>query len=114
MTGLLLKWLLNCCALFIVMKVIPGIQINHIQNLLMATVVIALLNMFVRPVIILLTLPVTLLTLGLFALVVNGLIFSLAAHLVPGFYVAGFGTAFLAALLYSLLSSVLNLMFGTK
>ncbi len=114
MTGLLLKWALNCCALFLVMKLVPGIQINHLQNLLMATAVLALLNLFVRPVIVLLTLPVTLLTLGLFALVINGLIFYFAAFLVPGFHVAGFGAAFLAALLYSLFSSVLNLLFGSK
>ncbi|NTV48400.1 MAG: phage holin family protein [Geobacteraceae bacterium] len=114
MTRLVLKWALNSFALFLVMKLIPGIQINRFQDLLLATLVIGLLNVFLRPIIILLTLPVTLLTLGLFTLVVNGLMFYLAAHLVSGFQVAGFGSAFFAALLFSLFSFILNTAFGTK
>ena len=114
MTRLILKWALNSFALFFVMKMVPGIHINHFQDLLLATLVISLLNVFLRPVLILLTLPVTLLTLGLFTLVINGLIFYLAAYLVPGFYVTGFGAAFVAALLFSLFSSILNMAFGTK
>ena len=114
MTRLVLKWALNSFALFIVMKTISGIQIDRFQDLLLATLVIGLLNVFLRPVIILLTLPVTLLTLGLFTLVINGLIFYTAANLVPGFHVAGFGAAFIAAFLFSMFSFVLNLFFGTK
>lgn len=114
MTRLVLKWALNSFALFIVMKLLPGIQIDRFQDLLLATLVIGLLNAFLRPIIILLTLPVTLLTLGLFTLVINGLMFYLAAHLVSGFHVTGFGAAFVAALLFSLFSFVLNMLFGTK
>jgi len=114
MTRLLLKWALNSFALFFVMKMISGIQIDRFQDLLLATLVIALLNVFLRPIIVLLTLPVTLLTLGLFTFVINGLIFYLAAHLVPGFHVAGFGSAIIAALLFSLFSFILNMVFGTK
>jgi putative membrane protein len=114
MTQLALKWALNSLALFIVMKLIPGIQIDRFQTLLLATLVIALLNVFLKPIIILLTLPVTLLTLGLFTFVINAIIFYLAAHLVPGFHVAGFGVAFIAALLFSLFSFVLNMFFGAK
>lgn len=114
MTKLALAWALNSCALFFVMKLISGIHIERFQDLLLATVVIALLNTFLRPVIILLTLPVTVLTLGLFTLVVNGLIFYLAGQLVPGFHISGFGAAFVAALLYSLFSFVLNMLFGTR
>lgn len=114
MTRLVLKWALNSLALFLVMKLIPGIQIDRFQDLLLATLVIGLLNAFLRPVIILLTLPVTLLTLGLFTLVINGLMFYLASHLVTGFHITGFGAAFVAALLFSMFSFVLNLIFGTK
>jgi putative membrane protein len=96
------------------MKLVSGIRIDRFQDLLIATLVIGLLNVFLRPVIILLTLPVTLLTLGLFTLVINGLMFYLAAHLVPGFHVTGFGAAFFAAILFSLFSFVLNMMFGTS
>ncbi len=114
MTRLVLTWALNSCALFFVMKLIPGIQISRFQDLLLATLVLGLLNAFLRPVIILLTLPVTLLTLGLFTLVINALMFSLAAYLVPGFHVTGFSSAFFAALLFSMFSFVLNMLFGTK
>ncbi len=111
MTVLLLRFTLNCFALFVVMKLVPGIQIERFQDLLMATLAIALLNLLVRPAIIFLTIPVTILTFGLFALVINGFIFYMAAHLVEGFRVAGFGSAFLAALLFSIFSSVLNAIF---
>lgn len=114
MTRLLLTWVLNAFALFIVMKLVPGIQIDQFSDLLVATLVLGLLNAFLRPLIILLTLPVTILTLGLFALVINAVMFYLAAHLVSGFHVTGFGVAFLAALLFSLFSSVLNMLFHTK
>jgi putative membrane protein len=114
MTKLILRWALNSFALFFVMKLISGIHIDRFQDLLLATLVIGLLNVFLKPIIVLLTLPVTVLTLGLFTLVINGLIFYLAAHLVPGFHVTGFGSAFLAAFLFSLFSFVLNMLFGTK
>jgi putative membrane protein len=114
MTRLLLTWMLNAVALFIVMKLVPGIQIDRFSDLLLATLVIGLLNAFLRPLVILLTLPVTILTLGLFTLVINGVMFYLAAHLVSGFHVTGFGAAFLAALLFSLFSFFLNMIFQTK
>jgi putative membrane protein len=114
MTRLLLTWMLNAVALFIVMKLVPGIQIDRFSDLLLATLVIGLLNAFLRPLVILLTLPVTILTLGLFTLVINGVMFYLAAHLVSGFHVTGFGAAFLAALLFSLFSFFLNMLFQTK
>jgi len=113
MTRLLLKWVLNSLALFFVMKLIPSIQIDRFGDLLVAALVIGLLNAFLRPIIILLTLPVTVVTLGLFTLVINGLMFYLASHLVSGFHVAGFSTAFVAALLFSLISFVLNMLFRT-
>jgi putative membrane protein len=114
MTRLLLTWILNAFALFFVMKLVPGIQIDRFGDLLVAALVIGLLNALLRPLVILLTLPVTILTLGLFTLVINGVMFYLAAHLVSGFHVTGFGAAFLAALLFSLFSSLLNMLFQTK
>ena len=114
MTRLLLTWVLNAFALFFVMKLVPGIQIDRFSDLLVATLVLGLLNAFLRPLVILLTLPVTVLTLGLFTLVINGFMFFLAAHLVAGFHVTGFGAAFLAALLFSLFSFILNMVFQTK
>lgn len=113
MTRLILKWVLNSFALFFVMKLIPGIQFDRFQDLLAGALVIGLLNTFLRPIVTLLTLPVTVLTLGLFTLVINGLMFFLAAHLITGFHVTGFGTAFVAALFFSLFSFILNMIFRT-
>jgi putative membrane protein len=96
------------------MKLVPGIRIDHFRDLLVATLVLGLLNAFLRPIVLLFTLPVTILTLGLFTLVINGVMFYLAASLVDGFHVTGFGAAFVAALLFSLFSSVLNVMFQSK
>jgi putative membrane protein len=114
MTRLILTWVLNAFALFFVMKLVPGIQIDRFGDLLIATLVLGLLNAFLRPLVILLTLPVTILTLGLFTLVINGAMFYLAAQMVSGFHVTGFGAAFLAALLFSLFSFFLNMLFQTK
>jgi putative membrane protein len=114
MTRIILTWVLNAFALFFVMKLVPGIQIDRFGDLLIATLVLGLLNAFLRPLVILLTLPVTVLTLGLFTLVINGFMFYLAAYLVSGFLVTGFGAAFLAALLFSIFSFVLNMLFRPK
>lgn len=113
-TRLMLRWVLNAFALFMVMKMLPGIQIDQFRDLLVGALVLGLLNAFLRPLVLLLTLPVNLLTLGLFTLVVNGMIFYLAAQLVSGFRVNGFGTALVAAFLFSVISFALNVVFGTK
>jgi putative membrane protein len=110
MRGLLLKWLVNTIALFVVVHVVPGISVERWQTMIAAAIVLGLLNAFLRPLIILLTLPVTIVTLGLFTLVVNGLMFSLAAWLVKGFHVADFWSSFVAALVFSLASFLINLL----
>ncbi len=114
MTQLMLRWVLNAFALFFVMKLLPGIRIDRFGDLMLATLVIGLLNAFLRPLLVLFTLPVTIATLGLFTLVINGLIFALAAALLQGFHVTGFGTAFIAALLFSIFSFILNMVFRTR
>lgn len=96
------------------MKLVPGIQIDQFRDLIIATLVLGLLNAFLRPIVLLLTLPVTILTMGLFTLVINGVMFYLAAALVEGFRITGFGSAFVAALLFSLFSFVLNMIFQTN
>jgi len=114
MIRLLVTWILNSCALYLVMKLIPGVQVDHFSNLIVATLVIGLLNSFIRPVLMLLTLPLNVLTLGLFTLVVNGLMFYLSAMLVDGFRITSFAVALIAALLFSIFSYVLNIVFTTK
>ncbi len=113
MKELLLKWLVNTIALFVVVHVVAGVSVERWQTMIVAALVIGLLNAFLRPFIIFLTLPVTILTLGLFTLVVNGLMFSLAAWLVKGFHVAGFASAFVAALVFSIVSFLLNLLINS-
>lgn len=111
MTQLALKWILNSFSLFLVTKLVSGIHIGRFQDLLLAALTIGFLNAFLRPIIILLTLPVTLLTMGLFTLVINGFMFYMAAHVFGGFQVTNFSTAFIASLLFSLISFILNIVF---
>jgi putative membrane protein len=107
---ILFKWLINAIALFVVVNVVSGISVERWQTLLVGALVLGLLNAFLRPVLLLLTLPVNVLTLGLFTLVLNGLIFYLAAWLVEGFHVTGFWSSFVAALVFSIVSFLLNLL----
>jgi len=108
--GLLLKWLVNTMALFVVVNVVAGINVDRWQTMLVGALVLGLLNAFIRPLLLILTLPVNLLTLGLFTLVINGLVFYMAAWLVKGFHVTGFWSAFVAALVFSIVSYILNLL----
>mgnify|MGYP006279625735 CR=1 FL=1 len=90
--------------LYLVAKIVPGIEIDGCGYALLAGLVLGVINALVRPLLVLLTLPVTVLTLGLFLLVINALMLKLAAALAPGFRVRGFGAALLGALLLSIFS----------
>ncbi len=94
----LTHWLLTAVALGVAAWILPGVQIRSLPALAVAAVVLGLVNAVVRPILILFTLPITILTLGLFYLVVNGVAFALAAWLVPGFEVSSFGWAVAGAL----------------
>jgi putative membrane protein len=109
----LMHWLVVAIALWVAAYIIPGVDVTSWQALAIAAIVLGLVNAIVRPILTILTLPITILTLGLFYLVVNGLAFALAAWLVPGFHVASFGWAILGALVVSLVSWFLG-MFGGK
>lgn len=110
MIGLVLKLIVNAVALFAVVRLVPGISVAGTGNLIVAALVLGFLNAVLRPIISFFALPVTVLTLGLFTLVINGVVFALAAWIVPGFSVAGIGSAILGALLFSIISFVLNLI----
>lgn len=101
---ILIKWLALSLAIMFVGWVIPGITISNFITALLAAVVIALVNTVIKPILIFLTLPINILTLGLFILVINALLFMFVAYLVPGIEVDGFWSAFLGALLLSILS----------
>jgi len=105
---LLLQWFLYAVALLAVAAIYPGVAISGFGSALIAALVIGLLNAVVRPVLVVLTLPVTLLTLGLFLFVVNALMFWVAASVLDGIQVNGFGAAFLGSLIYSLLGLVID------
>lgn len=106
---LILKWLLAACALLLVGYLYPGVQIPNFSSALIAAAVIGLLNTLVRPVLVILTLPVTVITLGLFLFVINALMFWAAASLLDGFGVNGFGAALLGSLIYSALMLVVDM-----
>ncbi len=108
---LLLLWLINTVALFILPHLLNSVQVDSMSAALLAALLLGLVNTLIRPVLILLTLPVTFLTLGLFIFVINGLMFWFVADLVQGFRVASFGSAILAALVYSVISWLLSALF---
>ena len=105
---LLIRWLLLACALVLLTQWDLGVQVDHFGAAMWAALVIGLLNAFVRPLLILLTLPVTLLTLGLFLFVINALTFQMASGLLDGFHVTGFWQALLGSVLYSLFGLVID------
>ncbi|QRF57569.1 phage holin family protein [Variovorax sp. UC122_21] len=109
---ILLKWLLSAVALLAVAYLYSGVQISSFGAALIAAVVIGLLNMIVRPVLVVLTLPVTIVTLGLFLFVINALMFWAASGLLAGFHVNGFLAALVGSLLYSVLGLLIESALG--
>ncbi|MFZ5510729.1 MAG: phage holin family protein [Pseudomonadota bacterium] len=107
---LLLRWAINALVLLGIPYLLDSVRVDSFYTALITALVLGLANALIRPVLILLTLPITLLTLGLFTLVINGLLFWFVASFVEGFYVAGFWAAFFGALLYSVFSSLLNML----
>ncbi len=112
---LFLVWLLNAVALLLVPYVVPGVHIDTLYSALIAVVILGLVNTVIRPIFILLTLPVTLLTLGLFLFVINALLFWFAGDILSGFRVDGFFAALFGSIVYSLASWLFSwLMQGQK
>jgi putative membrane protein len=100
------RWLLLAAALLLVAHLYPGVTVKSFGSAMIAALVLGLLNALLRPLLVLLTLPVTVLTLGLFLFVINALLFWLVAELVRGFTVSGFGAALIGSILYSLITLV--------
>ena len=114
----IVKWLLSAAALLAVAYLYGGVQIQSYSAALIAALVIGLFNMILRPVLVVLTLPVTIISLGLFLFVINALMFWAAAGMLDGFHVNGFGAALLGSLIYSafgvLIDSAVERMFLQK
>ena len=111
---LIVRWLLLAAALLFVAYVYSGVAVVSFGAAMIAALVLGLLNTLVRPLLVLLTLPVTVLTLGLFLLVVNAAMLALVAWLLPGMHVAGFWAAFWGALVVSIVSWIGSMVFGPK
>ncbi|HSA07329.1 MAG TPA: phage holin family protein [Candidatus Gastranaerophilales bacterium] len=106
------RWIILALALILVAKIVPGIEIVGFLAALFAVAVISLVNIFIKPLIIFLTLPINILTLGLFTFIINAALFGLAAFLAPGFTVGGFFPAILGSVLFSIFSLIINLATG--
>ena len=107
---LILRWFLLAAALLLVAHLYPGVQVASFGAALIAALVLGLLNTLVRPLLVLLTLPVTLITLGLFLFVINAALFWSAAELLSGLSVTGFSAALIGSLLYSLCGMVIDVV----
>ena len=106
---IIVRWLLLAAALLLVANLYAGVSVASFGSALIAAFVLGLFNTLVRPLLVLLTLPVTLLTLGLFLFVINAMMFWAAASVLDGFHVAGFGAALVGSLLYSLCGMVIDI-----
>ena len=108
MLKLLLKWLLSAAALLGVAYIYGGVSVASFGTAMVAAAIIGLLNMLVRPILVVLTIPITLITLGLFLFVINALMFWAASGLIGGFQVNGFGAALIGSLIYSALGLLID------
>lgn len=105
---LFIRWLISALSIYLVAQILPGVHIVSFMTALLVAVVLGFVNVVVKPVLVLFTLPITILTLGLFLVVINALILLLVSAWVPGFTVDGFLTALVASVLISLVSTLLT------
>jgi putative membrane protein len=112
MKRFLIHWLVIALALWLTTWIVPGVNVSSYTALAVAAIVLGLVNALVRPVLTILTLPITILTLGLFYLLVNGFTFLLAAWLVPGFQVGGYWWAVVGAMVFSVISFFIGMFTG--
>lgn len=106
---ILIKWIINAIALGTTVLIVKGLHIESIFSLIVASAVIGLLNAFMRPLLIFLTLPINILTLGLFTLIINALLFYLSSAIVKGFVIDNFLSALAGSILMSIISLILSL-----
>jgi|SRR5271168_1369187 len=110
--NIIVNWVLSALAIAIAAYLLPGVHVAGIITVLILAIVLGAINAFIKPVLVLLTLPLTFVTFGLFLLVLNALLILLAAVIVPGFTVDGFWWALLFSIVLSLVSSILHMMSG--
>ena len=105
---LLIRWFLFTAALLLVSFFIPGIDLHSNLSALLATAALAIINAVLRPILLVLTLPINILSLGLFTFVINALMLQLCAIMIPGFYIASFVSALIASVVLSILCLIIN------
>lgn len=104
----LLRWLLNTLVLILVANLTPGVDFSTFWSALITSLVLGFFNAILKPIIVFLTLPINILTLGLFTLVINAFLFWLAGTIVKGFVVTDFSSAFMGALVYTIIVMLIN------
>jgi len=114
MRGLLIKWLINSLAILIVTYIVRGIEVASPITAIVAAFVLGIINAFLRPFIILITLPVNIFTLGVFTFFINGFLFYMVSKIVKGFIIIGFWPAFFGSLLFSTISFLLSLLINKE
>lgn len=112
--GFIIKVLVTAVAVYLAAYLLPGVTITDAKTTIIVALVLALLNTFIKPILIILTIPITILTLGLFLLVINALMVKWAASLVSGFHVDGWWSAFLVSLIVTVVSYILNGLLGDR
>lgn len=111
MTAFLVRWLITTIAVFAAEKILPGIQCENVTALLSASLLLGIINAFVRPILLLLSLPWIILTMGLFIVVINALLLMLVSAIIPAFQVDGFWWACLGSIIISIVSWILSSFF---
>ena len=114
MRGLLIRWLINSLAVLIVTYIVRGIEVASPITAIVAAFVLGIINAFLRPFIILITLPINIFTLGLFTFFINGFLFYMVSKIVKGFVITGFWPAFFGSLLFSTISFLLSLLINKE
>lgn len=112
MRGLVVRWIVSALALWLTSNIVSGIQVRSVGALLAAAAMIGIINAVVRPIVLVLTLPLSFVTFGFFILVVNAAMLALASAFVPGFHVHGFAAAFFGWILLSLFTFAINVLIG--
>lgn len=114
MFEILAKWIVSAITIFLVARFVPGFSVNSFATALAVALVLGLINAFIKPVVLMLTLPINILTLGIFTFVINAIFLILVSKLVQGFAVNGFVSAFTGAIAIWLIGLALNLVFPKK
>ncbi|MGZ3837973.1 MAG: phage holin family protein [Flavisolibacter sp.] len=112
--GFIIKVLVTAVAVYLAAYLLPGVTITDVKTTVIVALVLALLNTFIKPILIILTIPITILTLGLFLLIINALMVKWAADLVSGFHVDGWWSALLVSLIVTVVSYILNALIGER